>query len=283
MKGLIALDMDGTLTSHPNKIEDTLWQGLLKFSQMGWQFLFVTGRTHKGASSLLQNCPLINFYLSCYNGAYTLKYPEKSLKKQHFLSIDDFAIFNSAIQDHALDFVVYGGPLFEDIVYYRESEHMSHLQDYIKHRQLTFSEKWKILDNFESSLPPTKFPSVKMFASVEQLAPISLRLEKGHDLHAPIIKDPYFKKLNILQVTHKLANKGQAVNEIHNEFFPNLPCIAAGDDLNDISMLEYADISISFNNAHTTLKQQVDFIVPPPSELGLLEGLEKATQHMEKV
>src|SRR5690625_105069 len=86
-KGIIALDIDGTITFERERMEKKVSDFLNFLIREGWQLIFLTGRTFSFAMPVL--CELEGvFYIAVQNGASVYKMPsEKLIRKQH-LPID---------------------------------------------------------------------------------------------------------------------------------------------------------------------------------------------------
>ena len=76
-----------------------------------------------------------------------------------------------------------------------------------------------------------------------------MRLGKKIDqllgLHVPVIKDPFSNEFYVVQATHPDVSKGKALFDLVMRLGAQGTIIAAGDDLNDISMFEAANIRIA--------------------------------------
>jgi hydroxymethylpyrimidine pyrophosphatase-like HAD family hydrolase len=81
-----------------------------------------------------------------------------------------------------------------------------------------------------------------------------------------------------LQATHAGASKGEALKRYVRFKSHRGVVIAAGDDENDKSMLEVADIKVVMGTAPQDMKEKADVIAPPASVGGLVEGLQKAIE-----
>jgi hypothetical protein len=55
--------------------------------------------------------------------------------------------------------------------------------------------------------------------------------------------------------------------------------IAAGDDENDISLLNAADTKIAMSHAPEALQQVADFIAPPTKDCGIIKALQLALRN----
>ncbi len=67
-RGIIALDIDGTLVSGNQPLSSTLVSFLTSLHQDGWTVLFATGRSTQWSLEHLEVHPF-GFYLAAYNGA----------------------------------------------------------------------------------------------------------------------------------------------------------------------------------------------------------------------
>ena len=78
-------------------------------------------------------------------------------------------------------------------------------------------------------------------------------------------------------ITSKHATKGEVIKKVRSLFPKEAFFIAAGDDHNDISMLEEADFAIVMKTAPEAMMSLADFIAESAKDLGIIEALKKAT------
>lgn len=57
--------------------------------------------------------------------------------------------------------------------------------------------------------------------------------------------------------------------------------IAGGDDENDASLFEIADISIAIEHAPEKIRQMAHLIAPPTKDLGILQALDAALRSLK--
>ena len=126
------------------------------------------------------------------------------------------------------------------------------------------------------------FPAVKFFGLIDSLKRITRRLEEELGLHVPIIRDPFGEEMYIAQATNKSGSKGGAVESLRRIFGITYPVIAAGDDNNDLSLLQAADIKIAMATAPQALKETADIIAPSAEEMGIITGLGQAIARLER-
>ena len=79
-----------------------------------------------------------------------------------------------------------------------------------------------------------------------------------------------------LDLSHKLANKGRAINVLQKKFNITFDeTMAFGDYLNDLEMMQQSGFSYAMENAHVEIKRAARFITKSNNENGVLIVLEK--------
>ncbi|MBP9841953.1 MAG: HAD family phosphatase [Simkaniaceae bacterium] len=254
----IALDIDGTMTDASHTIPDDLVAYLHELYDKGWEILFVTGRPFSYAYREIKkfNFPYI---LAVQNGADIIEMP--SGRRLHSIHIEG-DIFTK-LDKHTQSYIVYGGMDLGDLCYYRPQNFDD---EYLRYFTLVekFSDRpWKVVEDF---CQVNRTPLIKCFGYLNE---INFSLE-GYN--STIIRDPGRPEYHLNLITHQLATKGHAVDLI----LKKRPLIAAGDDVNDISMLMKADIAIVKSHAPEHMHALGDIVTDD-----LIAALEKATGHVE--
>lgn len=280
-KGLIALDIDGTLTADKHSIPSKVIEYLQTLEREGWAFIFITGRPFEWAHMTLQALPF-PFLFAVQNGAILIEMPSKNIWQSHYLTPDLIPRLESICINHHTDFVIYTGCENNDLCYYRKTHFSSEMCAYLMQRKKFLVEKWVEIASFDD-LPISFFTALKSFATEVQAQQLSIEIEKQLGLHAPPIRDPFAPNYYIIQATHTLASKGRALQEVLKQSQFKRPVIAAGDDNNDYGMLQAADVKIVMANAPQKLLEIADIIAPPASENGLLQGLSQALERLNQL
>ncbi|MDP1836633.1 MAG: HAD family hydrolase [Chlamydiales bacterium] len=274
MLGLIALDMDGTITTESRTIPDEVVTFLANLYQEGWAIAFITGRTLWSSHHALEAIPF-PFFLAVQNGALIISMPFREIVFKHYLDKDNLLALSAACKGHSTDVVVYSGAEFDDRCYYRPPAFQQRVLDYVKRRREAYEEIWDVLPAFED-LPIGAFASTKSFGTYEELLVLSTIFENEFNLQAPINRDPFQDGWYVLQTTAGIVNKGLAVRDLRKRVAGDGIVIAAGDDLNDLPLLLAADVKVAMANAPKVLLDVADFVAPPASELGIIAGLQQA-------
>ncbi len=271
--GLIALDIDGTITLESRVIPPAIVEYLEKLYAEGWAIAFITGRTFNQCFHALERLPFA-FYLAVQNGAILLSMPDGRILYQHCLTKDVLLKMPS-------DVVVYSGVHHDDISYYIPQAFDVDLTAYLARRRAGYGEMWIPLQSF-AELPIYDFASTKSFGAMEPLIPISNRFEEDLGLQAPINKDPFCEGYFVMQTTLGSVTKGRAINDLRERSPFNSFVIAAGDDLNDIPLLRAADVKIAMTGSPPALLEMADIVAPPASEEGIIVGISQAINSMQR-
>ncbi len=271
--GLIALDIDGTVTLESRIIPPAIVKYLGTLYAEGWAIAFITGRTFNQCFHALERLPFA-FYLAVQNGAILLSMPDGRILYQHCLTKD--ILFKMPT-----DVVVYSGVQHDDISYYIPAGLDPEITAYVARRRAGYGETWIPLNSY-AELPIYDFASTKSFGRMESLIPISNRFEEELGLQAPINKDPFCDGYFVMQTTMGSVTKGRAVNDLRERSPSNSFVIAAGDDLNDIPLLRSADVKIAMTGSPQALLDMADIVAPPASEEGIIAGISQAINSMQR-
>lgn len=278
--GLIALDIDGTITADMQDIPQKVVQYLSDLFHQGWAFVFITGRTFDFGYHVLKALPF-DYYYAVQNGAILLSMPSRKILAKKYLDKSIIPSMEKICEGEPTDFVIYAGLEKNNQCFYRKSHFSEKLLNYLEARRKAFNEEWENIHSFDA-LPIQEFPSIKCFGEFLQAQHVADRIEKILDLHVPVIKDPFCNEYYVVQATHPQVSKGQVLKDLIRLMDYRGQIIAAGDDLNDLSMFEEAHIKVAMENAPLELKLRADLIAPPASLDGIIEGLKKAIEMGKK-
>lgn len=275
MKEIIALDIDGTLTSDHLKIPPNVASYLEKLSYQGAEIVLITGRCFSFACPLLSSW-MFPYYLAVNNGAIIIKMPERVILFTQY--VDPFVIkeLDLIANEENTDFFLYTGMENDDLCYYRPARIPRHLRGYIEKRIKWSLENWIEVEDFNGKLL-NFLPAIKFFGKRQQLCRIQMRVEERLSLNIPVIRDPFNGAFYIAQATHPNVSKGSVVDFINKR--SDAFVISAGDDFNDLSMLQKANAKIVMETAPKELKEIADVVAKPANELGIIEALENVRNH----
>lgn len=272
--GSIVLDIDGTITHGVAPLGQKSVEFFSMLHAKGWSFLFVTGRAFSFAQRTLEGLPF-PYILALQHGADILLMPEEKLLDQKYLSGETITSIESAYEGENEDFLIYSGVKEGDFCYYRPEKFSPLLQAYLQKVMKVSNKPWRPLPHFKD-LFDLHFPLIKCIGEKGSILRIEERLKTLSAFEMVSIQDPLNKALYLLLITHKEASKGAALQRIFAKFSPKGPLIVAGDDYNDASMLDLADIKIVIETAPRDLQQKADIIARSPKDEGIIDALQQA-------
>lgn len=275
MKGWLALDIDGTITSHKYSIPLEVVDTLRKLQGDGWKIAIATGRSLVFALTVLAPFDF-PYVLIVQNGSAVLEMPGKKLLYKKYLSSSLIAAVEKIFNGVNGNFLVYSGYERGDFCYYRPDRFSDLHMGYLKHLQTREKEPARPVESFEEI---KDCPLIKCFGSKELMLEISKKLKETKLFEVAYIRDPFEPQFHLLLLTAGSVSKGSSLKEILQMQGRGERVIAAGDDENDESLLREADLKIAMPQAPESLKKLADFIAPPVSELGILTAIDWAIHH----
>lgn len=278
MKGYIALDIDGTLTADFDHLPDPVVEILHELHHKGYQLLFLTGRTWTLAAKTLATITF-DYYFAIQNGADIIKMPSKTLLHRNYLDVEVVQAIETIYAGEKEDFIVYSGFEQGDFCYYRPQRFSARMLKYLAMLEKMTKTPWQKDFTFPQG---SAFPLLKCFGSEKEVWRLFERLQ-ALPVNATVIKDPLDPELHLILVTHPQANKGDALEYLVASFGEHKPIIAAGDDLNDVAMLNKAQIKIVMKTAPASMHAMADIVADSAKSLGIVGALKEATLRIEGV
>lgn len=276
MKGLIGLDIDGTIECKEHPIPEEVTDFLKNLSEQDWKIAFITGRTFDSGYPTVKGFKF-PYYLAVQNGAIILEMPSMKIIEKCYIDRTILPKAEALCSQHATGFVVYGGFENGNQCFYCPSAFPKELHEYLMARCKAFGEQWVPLKNIEE-MPLKKFPSIKTFGRLPLAECMGKLFENELGLHCPVIKDPFCDGYYVSQATDPQVSKGFALKSISIFTKNSGLIIAAGDDFNDITMFKEAHISIAMESAPDLVKEHATIIAPHVSEKGIIQGLKNAIE-----
>ncbi|MBS0626485.1 MAG: HAD family phosphatase [Verrucomicrobia bacterium] len=271
MKGWIALDIDGTLTLDKYSVPNEVTSYLKGLQNEGWRIALATGRTCFFASMALSTFDFPYDFL-VQNGSAALQMPGKRLIFKKYISPRAIHSVEKALDGMDADFLVYSGYEKGDFCYWRPERFSKEHLDYVEKLQKREKETAKAIDSFEGLDP---FPLIKCFGSFDQMTDAARRLRATGLFQVAQIRDVFTPGYQILLVTDLHASKGHSLRELMRIEGRGAKVIAAGDDENDLSLFDEADIKIAMAHSPEILLKRATLVAPPTSEMGIIAALEK--------
>lgn len=280
LRGLIALDIDGTLTDDPAHIPDKTVAYVKSLVEKGWQVMFLTGRSFTFGFPPLQTFAF-PYYFGTQNGAALFEMPGKKLVCEHFLSKEKVIALEEVFLRHKTSFLVYSGEKRGDFIYFRPGCFPKETCDYILSFERYARAPFAQLETFEELDQPA-FPMIKALGSFDLMQEIYAELEKDASIAVTLVHDPFSSSGGFYLLINALkATKGGILEDLIRmdvEKEKRRPyVIAAGDGGNDISMFKVADHAIAMGTATKSVKSHAHVVTGTAKEEAIIGALEEAT------
>lgn len=259
---LLVSDMDATLLTNKHKISDKNREAVNYFISQGGRFTVATGRMNTGVREYITKIS-INAPAILHNGAQIYDFDKEESLCEKFIEEER----KNAIKRVYNDIPELGLEIYSnDTIYiYRECAETTRF----KNRKYT---------NVIYGVPDEVWeqPWIKCLLIGEK---------KLLDYYEPIYRSDYDSGYAVrsgkkyLDIVSGEASKGIALTEL-KKIIGVKQVVAVGDNMNDISMLEAADISFAVENAEKTVKNIVDFQAPSNNDDAIayiIEQLERGT------
>ena len=272
MIGWIALDIDGTITNDKYSVPDPVINYLQDAQEKGWKILLTTGRAASFASLALKkmNFP---FLLAAQNGSIALEMPAKKILFQSNMKARVIDELEKVYRGKKSDFLVYSGFEKGDFCYFRPKFLNEENLAYV----LAICEREKkegmSVDEFPRDI---EIPLIKCFGRIDFMQTLGRELIQSNLFSLALIRDPFHPSNHILMVTDCEASKGEALKKLISLLGRGECVIGAGNDENDMSLLQVADVKIAMPKSPEILRIVADFIAPPVSENGIIDALKIA-------
>lgn len=274
--GWIALDIDGTITLDRFTIPVEVVSFLQECVKEGWRIAIVTGRPMAFAAMPLQAFDF-PYLLLAQNGTIAVEMPNQKVLFRRDFPVSRLKDIERAYEKSAGDFVIYSGFENRDRIYWRPQRCKPSQVEYIQKIGSLHGEKPIAIHSF-SELPVHEIPLVKCFGTYNEMKRVDENLVKIPFFHTTLIRDLNEENFYMLLITDRLATKGSSLMKAVQYFGEAKTVIAAGDDENDASLLEVADIKIAMAHAPESLTSIAHFIAPPTSQMGIIQALQMAIE-----
>lgn len=270
MKGLIALDLDGTVIHDSEPLTHERAEYFESKVAKGFDLMFISGRTAKWMEDKLKilKCP---YAIAPQNGASLIQMPERKLLKSFTIQPELVEQAKKISEEENLPFILYGGYEEEDRCYWQPETFSPMMREYLEARKERTQENWQ-------EKPIAKVASIKWIGSKEQIKRISEKAEKRLNLHVPPIKDPFDPNYYVAQATELMVNKGEILKFYKSYLNLEGATLAGGDDINDLSMLEKASVRIAMESAPQELKAKADIVTGC-----IMDGIERAIDLLKPI
>jgi len=268
-RGIIALDLDGTLLNSNKELSSVNRAALERAAAAGYVIVPTTGRFFDGMPEVIRTLPFVRYAITC-NGAaaedvlekrqlYRAEIPwEQAVKVLAFLDgnpliydcyIDNAAWMTAAMKELIDDMVT--GPHSRDMLH-RLRQPVPELKAFITERK----------QNVQKIQMHTQDTSLRE------------KVREMLDAHFPDLVTASSLPQNV-EINHKDATKGKALLVLAEHLgVPVERVFAMGDSDNDLSMIAAAGMGIAMGNAKPAVKEIANAVTLTNNEDGVAHAIE---------
>lgn len=269
-KGIIALDLDGTLLNSKKELSDRNLQALHKAYEAGWEIVPTTGRFYNGMPEAIRQLPFVRYVITI-NGAeaadiktgeviYKAEMPwKKAVEIMEWLDDKD-VIYDCYMRNHGW-MTAAQKELIDEVVESPHSRKMLH-------------ELRNPVDELKAFLKEEKHDVQKVqFFMRDVSGRPKIMKQLAAEFEGIVVSSALPQNVEINEIH---ANKGEALMALADHLgLSREKTISFGDGLNDLPMIRDAGIGICMENGAPEVKAAADWIAPTCDEDGVAVGIEK--------
>ena len=269
-KGIIALDLDGTLLNSKKELSEGNLAALKKAADEGWEIVPTTGRFYGGMPDFIRGLPFVHYAITI-NGAYV----EDLLEGNEIYTAE-------MPYKQAIDIMKYLDKL--PVIYDCYMDNDAFMTEALKAKVDEIVENPRIRKMFYDLRKPV--PELKEF--LENRGQDVQKIQfftKDADLRLHLLEElpKVFENIAVsssspqnIEINQAKATKGLALIALAEYLgLDRSKTIAMGDGLNDISMLEEAGIGIAMANGCDEALDAADWVTSHCDEDGVAKAIEK--------
>ncbi|GEK91905.1 Cof-type HAD-IIB family hydrolase [Alkalibacterium kapii] len=282
---LIVSDMDGTLLDENMEISYANVSAIKRAQSQGIHFAIATGRDFPMAYPLLEDngisCPVIaqngaQYFDEDSNVKYNRGLEKSTVRKMldifsGYEDIHEELMTSKGIysdnKDHRLEMLAMMLYDMNPDTSYEEA--LENAAEYAKELKIHFVDDYVEIINDDSAI--ILKVSVHSSKGREILDPLKEELQR----EIPILAITASSKRN-LEINHEAAQKGIAVAQLAKQLGVKAEeVMTVGDNINDLSMLEWAKYSVAVENAEPEAKAAARFLTSSNRQNGVAEAISR--------
>lgn len=247
---LLITDLDGTLLNRKHEISEENIQAIKHFKSKGGLVTFATGRMEESTVQYLEQLD-INQPIITYNGGRLYCPIKKEVLQEKQLMVNE-GIWETLLSNKTTKGII----IYKDSIPY-------------------ILERNKIIEEFEAKEGITcEVANVQDFSrgniskilvimkALSQTAPVEELVNLEKELLENNHFDTVFSEVNYLEILPTGTTKGLGVKNLIDYLkLEDVYVVAVGDNLNDIPLLESANLGIAVKNARDGLKEVADLVL----------------------
>lgn len=262
---LVLSDIDGTILDGEQNIDPDLVSEIDRLKRMEIPFVLTSARSPEGMTAIAEKMGLTDAPLSCYNGAYLVKFLEgdPDVISSHELPIAEV--------NDILILLHKNYPRVAINLYSRSDWYVGKIDSWVQEeaRITEITPTVVDLNDFIMQNPVHKLLLIGERCIIKK---ITQRLSLMNFKNITFV----LSKENYLEIVSKSASKAQALKELANYYQIDLSqTIACGDNFNDVPMIKEAGLGVAMQNAPAKVKEAADIVTATNNHHGVAEVLRK--------
>ena len=270
IKGIIALDLDGTLLNSKKELSEGNLAALQKAADAGWEIVPTTGRFYGGMPDFIRELPFVHYAITI-NGAYV-----EDLREGNEIYTAEMPYAK------AIEIMEYLDKL--PVIYDCYMDNDAFMTESLKAKVDEIVENPRIRKMFYDLRKPV--PELKAFLEERMHDVQKIQFfTKEADLRLHLLEQlpKVFEDIAVsssspqnIEINQKDATKGLALAALAQYLgVDRAKTIALGDGLNDISMLEAAGVGIAMANGCAEALEAADWVTGHCDEDGVARAIGK--------
>ena len=269
-KGIIALDLDGTLLASDKSLSQVNRDTLAQAAADGWAVVPTTGRFYGAIPQIVRELPFVRYAITV-NGAEVADLENGNIVYKAEIPYKKVIEIMKFLDGYPLIYDIYqGGEAFMTASMKEKIDIMTddvHYRKMLKELRQPVDELKAFIAERKQNIQKTQF--VTYDADVHKQLMEALP-QKFSDIVLTVTAK------NNIEINDTKANKGQALWALADYLgVPRENTIAFGDALNDMAMIKAAGTGVAMANACEEIKAAADFITLSNDEDGVAYGINK--------
>lgn len=261
---IIALDLDGTLTNSEKRISARTKETLQRAMEDGVTVVLASGRPLVGIKPLAKELELskYNGFILAYNGGQIIDCHTGKEVYQKVLNTERISSIYEVARKFGVAMLTYDG---EDIITENDTD------PYVLRECFINRVKVRKIDDLVSHVT-YPVPKCLVVGEHEKLFPVRDYLKENYgDELSVYFSEPFFLEIMPLGV-EKSSSLELLLKRLQ---LSREELMACGDGLNDITMLQYAGLSVAMGNACKEAKEVAKYITASNDEDGVAKAVDR--------
>jgi len=269
-KGIIALDLDGTLLTTEKALSETNREVLAQAAADGWAVVPTTGRFYGAIPQIVRELPFVRYAITV-NGAEVADLESKKTIYKAEIPYKQVIEIMKFLDSYPLIYDIYqGGEAFMTAAMKDRIDIMTddvHYRRMLKELRQPVDELKAFIAERKQDVQKTQFVTydAEIHRQLMEILP-----QKFSDIVLTVTAK------NNIEINNTKANKGEALWALADYLgVSRESTVAFGDALNDMAMIKAAGTGVAMANACEEIKAAADFITPSNDENGVAYGINK--------